>query len=145
MASEYETPCRQCQRKLLNWAVINKSGEFVRFLTCPVYCDKQCHMCGETLSITNSRHFTRTVVCGSCAWTDTTAAEPYYQPFVTKKSSPPVTSRLASALQQDDSSYERLTIEEMHKKNIQRAVDPRNNNCGSCGVSISTNGMCRCS
>lgn len=145
MKSDHDTYCKDCQRILLNWAVINKLGEFVRFLTCPVYCDRRCHMCGGNLRITNSRIKTRKVVCQSCSWIDTIAAEPFYPPLLTKKSLPPIVTHLTSTSQQDVPNYETLTIDEMRKKNSRRAVDSRNSHCGSCGVSISTNGTCRCS
>jgi hypothetical protein len=145
VASEPETSCRQCHRKLLDWAVIDRSGKFVKFPTCPVYCDERCHMCGGKLRVKNSKPFTRTVNCKSCKWNDATIAKPLSPRSKSKKSSSNSDGKMTPPPTKKDSGYRRLTVEEMRRRNIPRVISSHGNSCSSCGVSISTNGMCRCS
>lgn len=145
MKSDHDTSCKECQRKLLNWAVVDDTGKFVKFKTCPVYCDKRCHMCGGKLRIKNSKNFKRTVNCESCSWNDTTETPPI-NPLNRPRNSPKSSVTRSDRPQpKKDFGYRRLTVEEMRRKSIPRAIGSFSAACSSCGVSISTNGTCRCS
>ena len=142
MENEDKDCCQKCQRKLLSWAVVRPTGAFERFTTCSKYCDKRCHMCGEKLRVRNSKNFKRSVKCTACAWEDTTTALPFYPMAKSKKT---FETRKNVSTSRDNLGYQRLTAEEMRTRHIPRVISSPSYTCGSCGVSVSINGTCRCS
>ncbi len=142
MENEDKDCCQKCQRKLLSWAVVRPTGALERFSTCSKYCDKRCHMCGEKLRVRNSKNFKRSVKCTACAWEDTTTALPFYPMAKSKRTREAIKT---GPMSEDDVGFQRLTVEEMRMKHIARVKVTASYTCGSCGVVVSINGMCRCS
>ena len=141
MTSTAEHNCRRCNRELIEWKVVNSDGQLIGFMTCPIYCDRRCHMCGGTLQIKTAKNLLRTVKCKKCFWEDSCNTDPSVRQknrSSTRSASKPKTTSSKAA-------YQRLTAEELRRQLGAHRFISRKTVCNSCGLTISINGLCGCS
>ena len=131
--------CRRCHRQLIDWKVINPEGQLIGFMTCPIYCDRRCHMCGATLQIKTTKSLVRTVKCKQCLWIDTCDTDPTKRQEIRRRPNPKVKP------DEEANGYRRLSAEELRIKLEAHRLSSRTTVCNSCGITISVNGLCGCS